>query len=104
MTKPRKKTFGKRDMVDELFVYLRKQGITVSRADVNKLYDEIFHIIADRAKAGYVVTLGVIGSLASHAPAPRKGYIPSTGQPVEIPSKNRPKLKPSSKFKTLLNK
>jgi len=104
MTKPRKKTFGKRDMVDELFVYLRNQGVNVSRADVNKLYDEFFRIIADRVKAGCVVTLGVIGSIASHMTAARKGYIPSTGQPVEIPSKNRPKLKPSSKFQTLLNK
>ena len=95
--------FGKQALVDEMFVFLRQEGITISRDTTSALYDFIFAVMCRQINDGDTITLGKLGSLKAVDAAPRKGYVPATQERVHIPAMRRPKFNASSAFTTAIN-
>ena len=99
----RMSNFGKSALTEELFLYLRGQGVTISYETVGKLYDHMFSLMCQKVNDGYTVTLGKLGSLKAVDAAARRGYVPSTGKRISIPAMRRSKFSASTAFTTAIN-
>lgn len=75
--------------------------LSVAKADriVNTVFDTIVEAVADEK----AVRIAKFGVFESYLAAARKGVNPSTGEAIQIPSKQRVRFRPSSVFKKTAN-
>ena len=78
-------------------------GTGDSKADVERILDELGSVASAELKKGGEVPLPGLGKLKVVDQAARTGRNPATGEAVEIAAKRKPKFAPISELKKFLN-
>lgn len=81
-----------KDLIDTITHELGVSGTTVSKTQVDAVFNRLSIVTARTLKAGGDVPLPGIGKLKASKRAARTGRNPGTGQAIEIPAKTVVKL------------
>lgn len=88
----------KKDVIAEL---ARRSSVT--RAEAEKILDNLNDIIIAETRKGENVYVGQIGQIKVKRSAEKTGRNPATGETIKIAAKNKPVFVPSKEYKKLLN-
>ena len=84
----------KQDLID---VVSEHNGLTKKQS--KEVVETIFSAIVDEVARGGKVTLVNFGTFTSRYRKPRKGVVPGTRVPLEIPGKQVPVFRPGAAFR-----
>ena len=78
-------------------------GMSVTRADAERLIGVVFSAIADALARGEPVTIAGFGKFTTRSRAARTGRNPRTGEPVAIAASRTPSFKPAKALRDAVN-
>lgn len=86
----------------DIAVYVAKQA-NINLGNANRAIGAVFDFISNELAFDNTVELRGFGTFFVKETIPRTGRNPSTGEPVDIPSKNRVRFRASKALNTLIN-
>lgn len=80
-----------------------KSGVTITKADAQKMVDAVIGVVVDELNAGNKVTLNGLGILEVVDKPARMARNPRTGEQIQVAASKVAKFKPAKALKDALN-
>mmetsp|Transcript_31974 Transcript_31974/g.35428 ORF Transcript_31974/g.35428 Transcript_31974/m.35428 type:complete len:139 (+) Transcript_31974:143-559(+) len=93
-----------KDLTRKQFAAIIAKQTDLSKSKADAIIKTLFDTIAEKVAEGKSVKIPNFGKFYSVHISERMGYNPSTREPMQITSRQRPRFRPFQAFKELVNK